>query len=63
MNNNIYVVARKMKYSNPISFIKLSNCGWKSQLDFTNGGINVNLLKYDRKKLSQRRELIKAYTL
>jgi len=62
MDNNIFVVARKMKYGNPLSFQKLSNCGWKTRLDFMNGGINVNLLKYDQRKLSRNRELIRIYT-
>ncbi|CAI2363892.1 unnamed protein product [Moneuplotes crassus] len=62
MNNEIYVVARKMRYSNPLAFTRLSNCGWKSQLDFVNGGINVNLLKYDQSKLSKNRELLKIYS-
>lgn len=30
MDDNIYVVARKMKFSNPFSFEKFSNIGWET---------------------------------
>lgn len=62
INSNIYVVARKMRYSNPMSFEKLSDCGWDRQLDFTNGGINVNLLKYSPTKQSTIGALITNYS-
>jgi 23S rRNA G2445 N2-methylase RlmL len=62
MDNNIYVIARKMRHSNPMSFEKLSNVSWDHQLDFTNGGLNVDMLKFNSKKINRAKEIIKIYT-
>jgi len=40
-----YVVSRKMQTSNPLSFERFSNLIWDKELDFVNGGMNVNMLK------------------
>lgn len=61
MDDNIYVVARKMRHSNPLSFEKLSNIGWDTRMDFSNGGLNVNLLKLNSMKVNKAKEIVKAY--
>lgn len=61
INDNAYVVCRKMRHSNPMSFEKLSNIGWDHQMDFYNGGLNVNLLKLNSSKVHKNREIIKSY--
>ena len=63
MNDNIYVVARKMRNSNPLSFERYSNAGWDPIMDFYNGGLNVNMLKINPQKISKATELVNAYDM
>lgn len=58
---NTYVVARKMQYSNPMSFEKYSNLIWDKELDFINGGMNVYLLKVRLDLKNKSKERVKAY--
>ena len=63
-NNKIkdaYIVARRMAYANPMSFEKYSNIMWDTQMGFKNGGMNVNLLKYQPGKKNKPKETVKAY--
>lgn len=41
------MVAKARHYGHDLSFEKYSNCGWKSELHFSNGGLSVNLLKLE----------------
>jgi 23S rRNA G2445 N2-methylase RlmL len=63
MDDNVYIVSRKMRFSNPMNFTKLTNVGWDTQMDFVNGGINVNLLKLNSKKVHKNREIINSYLI
>ena len=63
MNDNIYIVARKMRNSNPLSFERYSNAGWDPIMDFYNGGLNVNMLKINPQKISKATELVNAYDM
>ena len=48
---HVYIVARSRHYGHELSFEKFSNCGWDSALHFSNGGLNVNLLRLNMAKL------------
>jgi len=56
-----FVIARKMQYSNPLSFEKYSNLIWDKELDFVNGGMNVFMLRLRLDKINETKETIKAY--
>jgi len=59
--NDAFVIARKMQYSNPLSFEKYSNLIWDKELDFVNGGMNVFMLRLRLDKINETKETIKAY--
>ena len=44
-----------------MSFEKYSNCGWHNILHFANGGISVNLLRFDMARKSKVKHVIGAY--
>ena len=49
---HVYVVAQSQHYGHEMSFEKYSNCGWDRPLHFSNGGLSVNLLRYNMTKKS-----------
>lgn len=57
----VFVVAKSRHYGHDLSFEKYSNCGWQSQLHFSNGGLAVNLLRMDPGKLNRTRHTLSAY--
>ena len=54
-------MAQSVHYGHQASFVKYSNQGWDPLLHFSNGGLNVNLLKWNRKKINKERASIEAY--
>ena len=56
-----YIVARSLHYGHELSFEKYSNSGWQNALHFSNGGISVNLLKFDMSRKSAVKHTIAAY--
>ena len=58
---NSYVLAQAHHYGHKLSFEKFSNCGWRKQIVFENGGIGVHLLKMDMKAVSEVKQTIEAY--
>jgi len=56
-----YILARSTHFGHEMSFEKHSNCGWQNVLHFSNGGINVNLLRFDMARKSQVKNVIAAY--
>jgi hypothetical protein len=61
LEHNSFVVSQAHHYGHSLSFEKYSNLGWEKLLHFSNGGINVNLLKWDQEKLSKSRQRLEAY--
>lgn len=57
----VYIVARSTHYGHEMNFEKFSNCGWRNTLHFSNGGISVNLLRYDMERKSKVKRVISAY--
>ena len=58
---DVFVLAKARHYGHELSFEKFSNCGWRNQLHFSNGGLSVNLLKLDPTKLNKTRHTLAAY--
>lgn len=58
---HVYILARSVHYGHEMSFEKFSNCGWQNTLHFSNGGISVNLLKFDMDRKSKVKHVIGAY--
>ena len=54
-------MAKSRHYGHDLSFEKYSNCGWKKELHFSNGGMSVNLLKLDMNKQSSVKQTLSAY--
>ena len=59
--NGTFIVSQAHHYGHELSFPKYSNLGWDHLLHFSNGGINVNLLKWDQYKLSKQKKILSAY--
>ena len=53
LDKNTFIVAKSTHYGHSLSFEKYSNSGWDKLLHFKNGGINVNLMKLDKSKISR----------
>jgi len=58
---HVYILAKSNHYGHELSFQKYSNCGWDSKLHFVNGGLPVNLLRLNPKKLSPVKATLGAY--
>lgn len=58
---NAFVLAQAHHYGHKLSFEKFSNCGWRKEIAFTNGGIGVHLLRLDMSQLSETKQTIDAY--
>jgi hypothetical protein len=56
-----YIVAKSTHYGHELSFEKFSNCGWQNALHFSNGGLSVNLLRFNMNKKSSVKRTISAY--
>lgn len=56
-----YVLARSTHFGHELSFEKYSNSGWQNMLHFSNGGISVNLLRFDMTRKSKVKHVIGAY--
>ena len=51
--NGTFVICQSHHYGHQMSFQKYSNLGWEDLLHFSNSGINVNLVKWNQKKISK----------
>ena len=54
-------MSQSLHYGHPLSFPKYSNQGWEPMLHFSNGGLSVNLLKWNRHRQSKTRNMLEAY--
>ena len=55
------MVCQSHHFGHELSFQKFSNLGWEQKLHFSNGGISVNLLKWNQFKFSATRKMLEAY--
>jgi hypothetical protein len=61
LKNGSYIVAQAHHHGHDLSFEKYSNLGWEPLLHFSNGGVNVNLLKWNQQRVSKARQRLQAY--
>ena len=62
LQHQVFVVAQAHHFGHNLSFEKYSNVGWENVLHFNNGGLSVNLLKWNQKRISTVRTQIQAYS-
>lgn len=55
------MLAQAHHYGHKLSFEKFSNCGWKKEIAFDNGGIGVHLLRLDMSQVSEIKQTLHAY--
>ncbi|CDW76469.1 UNKNOWN [Stylonychia lemnae] len=61
LEKNTFVLAQSHHYGHKLSFEKFSNCGWSKELNFSNGGLSVHLLKFDMSQVSEVKQTLQAY--
>ena len=57
----MFFVARSVHHGHSLSFARHSGLGLRSLLHFGNGGIPVDLLKWDRNAVSKTKKTLEAY--